>query len=62
MGFKKRQDRQPKPYWNIKVKSNECKYWKSYQCECQHPKRNYNFGDFYCNKNKCPIRISKLKR
>ena len=53
----KRQEKQPKPYWNIKLKSNKCPYWNSFTRECEHDKRSPNFGDFKCMKNKCPILV-----
>jgi len=53
-----RQKRQPKPYWNIKIKSNDCKYWNNFTRECEHEKRG--LYKFRCNKDECPIKIKLL--
>lgn len=52
-----RQKQQPKPYWHIRLKSNECKFWNDLTCECEHPKKSPNFGDFKCMKSVCPISV-----
>ena len=62
MTYYKRQKNQPKNTWNIKVKSNECQYWNSLTCECEHKKRSPYFGDFKCLKDKCPIRVKQNLR